>query len=144
MTYRIQEENPKTNYAMHAYIIMLHLRSQGWTNFTEIWKLFCWEAPKNHFVMNCVGYIDVTIDRLREEWGEDIPKINAFVFKKETECTSYICRNVFRLSEGEQPPPKEIAAHAAAIAAYPKWDKVIEVLRHEAFEAADGVRRSIK
>ena len=82
-------------------------------------------------------WVNSTIERLREEWDEDIPKINAFVFTRETECTSYICKNVFCKSDGKQPRSKEVAAHAAAIAAYPKWDKVVEVLRREAFEASD-------
>lgn len=122
---------------MHAYIIMLHLRSQGWTNFTEFLKLFGWEHMKMGLAINSVGYINATIDYLREEWDECIPKINAFVFTHETECTSYICQNVFGNDDGSQPLPKEIAEHAAAIAAYPKWDQVVEVLRREAFEASD-------
>lgn len=131
------DEKPKVNFAMHAYMIMLHLRSQGWTNFTEIRKLFCWKHFKQAVAIESVGYINATIERLREEWDEYIPKINAFVFTGGTECTSYICKNVFCKSDGKQPRSKEIAAHAAAVAAYPKWDKVVEVLRREAFEASD-------
>ena len=90
-----------------------------------------------------VGRINRTIERLREEWEEDIPKMNAFVFRTDNTCTSYIVENVFGKDEGEQPSPKEIAAHAAAIAAYDKWDKVIEVLRQEAFNTI-GRRNGIK
>ena len=122
---------------MHAYIIMLHLRSQGWTNFTEIRKLFCWKRMKMGLGISSVGHINATIDYLSKEWGEAIPKINAFVFTHETECTSYICENVFDNGDDKQPRPKEVAAHAAAIAAYPKWDKIVEILRREAFEAAE-------
>ena len=82
-------------------------------------------------------YINNTIKYLSKKWDEDIPSINAFVFTRETECTAYICEDVFCKSDGEQPCPKEIAAHAAAIAAYPKWDKVVEFLGREAFEASD-------
>ena len=75
---------------------------------------------------------------LSEQWGEDISRINAFVFSHKTECTDYICREVFGTSGAdEQPRPKEIAEHAAKIAAYPKWDKIVEIFRREAFEAAD-------
>ena len=127
------------NVNMHAYVIMLHLWSQGWTNFTELYKLLGWERPKNHYTKNCLGHINNTIDYLREEWGEDIPKINAFAFTRETECTDYICKAVFGTSgEKEQPDPKEIAEYAAKIAAYPKWDQVIAFLRREAFDAADS------
>ena len=129
-------ENAKMK--MHAYVIMLHLRSQGWTNFTELYKLLGWARPKNHYTKNCLGHINNTIDYLREEWGEDIPKINAFAFTGETECTSYICENVFGNEDGSQPRPKEVAEYAAKIAAYPKWDQVIAFLRREAFDAADS------
>ena len=131
----MKEYNPSPIVRMNAYVIMLHLRFQGWTNFTEIRKLLCWEHFYQAVAIDSVGHINYTIDRLREEWGEDIPKINAFVFTGETKCTSYICENVFCLSKDEQPSPKDISAHAAAIAAYPNWDEIVEVLRREAFEA---------
>ena len=118
-----------------TYQIMLHLRSQGWTNFTEIWKLLGWERFYSEMARHRVAHINYMIMYLSEQWGEDIPRINAFVFTKETECTSYICKHVFGKDEGEQPTPKEIAEHAAKIAAYPKWDEIVEILRREAFEA---------
>lgn len=133
----MKEYNPSPIVRMHAYVIMLHLRFQGWTNFTEIRKLLCWERFYQKIAIDSVGHINHTIDRLREEWGEDIPKINAFVFSAETELTPYIREQVFHLGEDEQPSPKEIAEHAAKIAAYPNWDEIIEVLRREAFEAAE-------
>ena len=126
-----------TNVKRHAYIIMLHLRSQGWTNFTEIQKLFSWEKMKMELAINSVAHINDGIDYLREEWGEDIPKMNAFAFTRETECTSYVCENVFGNADESQPRPKEIAEYAAKIAAYPKWDQVVEFFRREAFDAAD-------
>ena len=124
---------PKSDLKMDAYIVMLHLVSQGWTNFTEINKLFSWSHFKMGHTYRIVGHINRTIKRLRKEWNEDIPIFNAFIFSREKYCTSYIIKNVFGKEDGEQPSPKEIAEYAAAIAAYDKWDKVIEVLRQEAF-----------
>ncbi len=133
----MDKPNPSSAIKMNAYIIMLHLRSQGWTNFTEIKKLFGWERFKMAVAIDSVGHINATIDYLSEKWNEDIPKINAFVFTDVTESTDYICKNVFGKSgEEEQPRSKEIAAHAAKIAAYPNWDKIVEYLRCEAFHAA--------
>lgn len=127
------------NVKRHAYIIMLHLRSQGWTNFTEMLKLFGWKNMKMGLAINSVAYINDSIDYLREEWSEkDIPKMNAFAFSKETKCTDYICKTVFGTSgENDQPDPKEIAEYVVKIAAYPKWDQVVEFFRREAFDAAD-------
>ena len=126
------------NVKRHAYIIMLHLRSQGWTNFTEIRKLFGWEKMKMGLAISSVAHINNGIDYLREEWGEDIPKMNVFVFTGVTECTPYTCENVFGNADGSQPRPKEIAEYAVKIAAYPKWDWVVEFFRREAFDAADS------
>ena len=131
----MDKPNPSPEIKMDAYIIMLHLRSQGWTNFTEIWKLLGWEQFYNAKAQRRVAHINRMILYLSEQWGEDIPRINAFVFTGVTECTSYICERVFGKDEGEQPTAKEIAEHAAKIAAYPKWDEIVEILRREAFEA---------
>ena len=37
----MEKPNPTPKTKMHAYVIMLHLRSQGWTSYTDIKKLFC-------------------------------------------------------------------------------------------------------
>ena len=134
----MEKPNTTPKVKMHAYVIMLHLRSQGWTNFTEIRKLFGWKQMKMGLAINSVAHINDMIDYLSQKWDEAIPKINAFVFTGVTESTDYICKNVFGTSgEEEQPRSKEIAAHAAKIAAYPKWDKIVEILRREAFEVAE-------
>ena len=134
----MDKPNPSPQIKMHAYVIMLHLRSQGWTNFTEIRKLLGWKRFKQAVAIDSVGHINHTIMYLSEQWGEDIPRINAFVFTGVTESTDYICKNVFGTSgKEEQPRSKEIAAHAGKIAAYPKWDKIVEILRREAFEVAE-------
>ena len=134
----MDKPNPSPEIKMDAYIIMLHLRSQGWTNFTEIRKLLGWERFYGEMARHRVGHINAMIMYLSEQWGEDIPRINAFVFTGVTESTDYICKNVFGTSgKEEQPRSKEIAAHAAKIAAYPKWDKIVEILRREAFEVAE-------
>ena len=134
----MNKPNPPPKTKMCAYIILLHLRSQGWTNFTEIRKLFCMDHFKIGLAIGSVGHINKMIRYLSKKWGEDIPTINAFCFTKETECSSDICEKVLPKRKGEQPRPKEIAEYAAKIAAYPKWDKVVEELRREAFEAQDS------
>lgn len=133
----MDKPNPSPEIKMDAYIILLHLRSQGWTNFTEIWKLLGWNKFLIGMAIDRIGHINAMIMYLSEKWREDIPRINAFCFTRETECTDYICKAVFcKSGEGDQPRPKEIAAYAAKIAAYPKWDKIVEILRREAFEVA--------
>ena len=121
---------------MDAYVIMLHLRSQGWTNFAEIWRLLGWEGPKNHYISNsCLSYIDDTIKCLREEWGEDIPRINAFVFTRKAKYTDYVCKNIFGNTDGSQPSQDQIDEYTAKITAYPKWNQVVEIFREAAFKS---------
>ena len=125
--------DPKTK--MDAYIIMLHLRSQGWTQTTEIWKLLGWDQYYSEIARARYAYINHMIMHLSEQWNEDIPRINAFIFKKEGKCTDYPRKDIFGKDNGEQPTPKEIAELATKIDAYPNWNKVVEVFRREAFEA---------
>ena len=134
----MEKPNPPPKTKMHAYIILLHLRSQGWTSYTDIKKLFCWKYFKSGFTIGCVGYIHDTIRYLSKKWCEEIPRINAFCFTRGTECPDPVCKEIFGKSgEADQPRPQEIAAYAAKIAAYPKWDKIIEHFRREAFEACE-------
>ena len=133
----MDKPNPSPEIKMGAYIIMLHLRSRGWIKTSEIWKLLGWKQYLSAMAQDRFGHIDKMISYLSEQWGEDIPRINAFVFTREGKCTDYICKHVFGTSgEEEQPASKEIAELAVKIAAYPKWDKIVEILRREAFEAA--------
>ena len=120
---------------MEAYIVLLHLVSQGWANFADIRDLLGWEIFKMAVAQRIVGHINEKLFVLSDEWGEDIPHINAFMFITGSgECSSYICENIFDCDDGEQPSPRQIAQYAKKIADYPNWDKVLEVFRDEAFQ----------
>lgn len=134
----MDKPNPSPEIKMGAYIILLHLRSRGWIKTSEIWKLLGWNQYLSVMAQDRFGHINEMIMYLSEQWNEDIPRINAFVFTKAGKCTDYVCKHVFGTSgEKEQPGPKEIAEYAAKIAAYPNWDKIVEYLRRDAFEAAE-------
>ena len=119
---------------MEAYIVLLHLLSQGWAKFSDIRDLLGWDFFKMGVAISIIGHIDSKLSSLSEEWEEDVPHINAFMFLTDSgECSDYICDTVFG-HPGEQPSPREVAQYAKKIAAYPNWDKVLEVFRNEAFE----------
>ena len=118
---------------MEAYIVLLHLVSQGWATFTDIRDLLGWKIFKMGVAFNIVAHINEKLPALSKEWGEEIPHINAFVFNKDGGCSGYICANIFGCDDGEQPSPLQIAEYAKKIATYPNWDKVLEVFRDEAF-----------
>ena len=118
---------------MEAYIVLLHLVSQGWATFSDIRDLLGWEIFKQAEARRIVAHINSKLPALSEEWGEDIPRINAFMFNRHGKCTSYICTEVFDCDNGEQPAPLQIAEYAKKIATYGNWDKVLEAFRKDAF-----------
>lgn len=70
---------PESNMPMHAYVVMLHLVSQGYSDFTEIRKVLCRESPGSYYI-TLLAHIVKKIKGLEEEWGETIPPITALVF----------------------------------------------------------------
>ena len=119
---------------MEAYIVLLHLVSQGWAKFSDMRDLLGWESYRQGHGQNVIAYINNRLPKLSKEWGEEIPHINAFMFRRDGKCSDYIRENVFGCGEGEQPSPRQIAAYAKKIATYPNWDKVLAVFREEAFQ----------
>ena len=96
---------------MEAYIVLLHLVSQGWATFRDIRHLVGWDVWKRSKAQRIIAHINSKLSALPEEWGEDIPHINVFMFNRHGKCTSYICAEVFECDEGEQPSPLQIAEY---------------------------------
>ena len=120
---------------MEAYIVLLHLVSQGWANFADIRDLLGWDIFKMGVALSIIAYINEKLIALSEEWGEDVPHINAFMFITGSgECSDFIAANIFGGDDGKQPSPRQIAQYAKKIASYENWDKVLEVFRDEAFQ----------
>jgi len=69
----------ESNMPMHAYVVMLHLVSQGYSDFTEIRKVLCRESPRSYYI-TILDHIFRKLQGLEEEWGESIPPITALVF----------------------------------------------------------------
>ena len=68
------------------------------------------------------------IEKLEEEWGEDIPPITALVFKKGDSASKWACERLTG-NPKKQPTPQQIEKLKADVADYDKWDKVLEALR---------------
>lgn len=128
------ENSDYLKYPTEAYSVMLHLVSHKTAQFTDIRVLSFWDQWKQSEAIRIMAHINHRLLELSNEWGEDIPRINAFMFDRKGMCTSYVCQDVFKLPEGEQPTPRQIAEYAKIIYTYPKWDKVLEVFRQEALE----------
>lgn len=122
------------NKPVEAYIVMLYLVCHKSGQFTDIQALSFWDQWKQSEAIRVMAHINHRLLELSNEWGEDIPHINAFMFYGNGMCSSYVCKHIFQLPEGEQPTHRQIAEYAKAIHTYPKWDKVLEVFRKEALE----------
>ena len=73
---------PKSDMPMHAYVVLLHLVSQGYTDFVEMRKVLCRESQGTYYI-SILDYIFRKINTLAEEWGEEIPPITALVFNQD-------------------------------------------------------------
>ena len=118
---------------IEAYIVLLHLVSQGWAMFSDIRPLVGWDVWKRSEAQRIIAHVNHKILDLSEVWDEDIPRINAFMFKHPGICSDYVCEEIFGCGEGEQPTPLQIAEYAKRITTYESWDKVLEAFRKDAF-----------
>ena len=121
---------PDSNMPMHAYVVMLHLVSQGYSDFTEMRKVLCRDSPGSYYI-KILAHIVEKIKELEEEWGESIPPITYLVFKTDGTATKWPCIYLTG-DENIQPTLKQIAEFAASVAAYDKWDKVLAEFRKDA------------
>lgn len=122
---------------MEAYIVLLHLVSQGWATFGDIRYLVGWDVWKQSEAIRIMAHINQKILDLSEQWDEDIPPINVFMFDQFGNCTRYVCQEIFECDDGQQPTPLQIAEYAKKIATYENWDQVLDVFRKEAFGYLD-------
>ena len=118
---------------MEAYIVLLHLVSQGWATFRDIRHLVGWDVWKQAAAIRIMAHINQKILALSEAWDEDIPRINAFMFDRHGKCSDYVCAEIFGCEEGQQPSSRQIVEYAQKVTTYPNWDKVLEVFRDAAF-----------
>ena len=123
--------NSESNMPMHAYVIMLHLVSQGYSDFTEMMVKVLGYEQVGSYAGNILTHIINKIKELEEEWDESIPRITYLIFATDGTATKWPC---IRLTGNKnvQPTLKQIAELAASVAAYDKWDKVLKAFREDA------------
>ena len=117
----------RSNMPMHAYVVMLHLVSQGYTDFVEMRKVLSRKSQGSYYI-TILAHIVKKIEQLEEEWGEPIPPITALVFNSDGSASKWTCETL--AGDGDvQPTARQIAELAASVAAYDKWDKVLAAFR---------------
>ena len=118
---------PKSNMPMHVYVVMLHLVSQGYSDFTEIRKVLCRESVGSYYI-TLFKHIVRKIKVLEEAWDESIPPITALVFNIDGRAPKWTCEVL--TGDGDvQPTAKQGAKLAASVAAYDKWDQVLKAFK---------------
>ena len=90
---------------MEAYIVLLHLVSQGWASFKDISCLVGWDVWRKSEAQRIIAHINQKILALSKAWDEDIPRINVFVLNRFGEWTSYVCEESFEGDAEEHPLP---------------------------------------
>ena len=123
---------PDSNMPMHAYVVMLHLVSQRYSDFTEMMMKVLGYGQVGSYAGRILAYIVEKIKELEEEWDESIPRITYLIFKTDGTATEWPCKRLTG-DKNVQPTLKQIAELAASVAAYDKWDKVLEGFREDAF-----------
>ena len=122
--YKVSSES---NMPMHAYVVLLHLVSQRYTNFVEIRKVLCRKSTGSYYI-SILAHIVKGIERLEEEWGEQIPPITALVFNQDGSAGKWVCEQL--TGDGDvQPNLQQIAKLAAPVASYDKWGMVLEAFK---------------
>ena len=117
----------KSRMPMHAYVIMLHLVSQGHSDFVEMREVLSRDSQGTYYI-SILAYIVNKIEQLEEKWGERIPQITALVFNSDGSASKWTCE-ILTDDKDVQPTARQIAKLTASVVAYDKWDKVLEALR---------------
>ena len=125
--YKVTPKSEKSDMPTHAYVVMLHLVSQGYSDFTELKELLCLDYYGNYYE-KMLSYIIRKMERLEEEWGENIPPITALVFKTDGTATKWVCETLTGYGQ-IQPTAKQIAELTASVTAYDRWDEVLKTLK---------------
>ena len=116
------EDNPT-----YAHTVLSHLVSQRNMNFVEMRNLLG-ISHDGFWYKNLLAYIVDGIENLKEEWNESIPPITALVFDRHGNSSEWACERLTGNRE-TQPTLQEIEELKASVAAYDKWDKVLEYFR---------------
>ena len=117
----------KRDRPTYAYTVLSHLASHYNMNFVEMRNLLG-ISHDGFWYAGLLAYIVNGIRNLKEEWGEPIPPITALVFKGNGESSEWVCKRLTGNRE-TQPTPEQIEKVREDVAAYDKWDKVLEYFR---------------
>ncbi|MDE0088436.1 MAG: hypothetical protein OXU23_22125 [Candidatus Poribacteria bacterium] len=117
------------NTKREMYITLLHLVHQKRSTYKELLTLLD-RGPGHHLANNILGGIHRKIEKLENEWDDEIPKINALVFEtddNDTEVSPWVVTNVFN---GIRPNKEQVHEYACRVKTYGKWNEVLEAFKY--------------
>jgi len=123
----------KEDAPTYAYTVLSHLvsqykiASQQKVKFAEIRDLLGISHDGNWY-RDLLEYIVNGIQNLKKEWSESIPPITALVFKRNGKLSEWVCE-LLTGNPQEQPTSQQIKKVRKDVAAYDKWDKVLEYFK---------------
>ena len=104
-----------SNMPMHAYVVMLHLASQGYTTFVEMREVLCRETAGSYYIV-ILDYIVKKIEQLEEEWGEGHPARSRLSFSIRMVARGNGCARELTGDSTVQPTLQQIAKLTASVA----------------------------
>ena len=125
--YKVSAQSENSDIASHPSIVVQQLVSQGYTDFTELQELLSFNYYDTYYT-DLLERIGRKIAELETHWGESIPPITALVFKADGTATESACQTLTGNST-TQPTAKQIAKLAASVAAYHRWNDVLNAFR---------------
>lgn len=123
-----KEDRPTYAYTVLSHLISQHkIVSQEKMKFAKMRDLLGISHNGNWY-RNLLAYIVRGIENLKKEWNESIPPITALVFKGNGKSSKWTCECLTG-NRAKQPTPEQIERVREDVAAYDKWDKVLEAFK---------------
>ena len=116
----------RSDTPIYACKVLSYLVDHGEMTFIEMRKLLG-ISHNGYWYGHLLLYIWDKIMDLAEEWDEDIPPMTVLVFDRHGNASPRACA-YFGDSE-TQPTPQQIEEEKASVAAYDKWDKVLDAFK---------------
>ena len=120
----ITKRYSKEDRPTYAYTVLSHLVSEHYMNFVDMKKLLG-ISHDGFWYRDLLAYIVNGIENLEKESDESIPRITALVFDKHGKSSKWAC-GILARDRTKQPTPQQIKKFKTSVAAYDKWDKVLE------------------
>lgn len=117
----------KEDAPTYAYTVLSHLISYHNMTFVEMRDMLG-ISHDGFWYGDLLEYIVKGIENLRKKWNENIPMITLLVFNNRGNPSPWVC-GYLTGNRNKPPTPEQIEKVREDVAAYDKWDKVLEAFK---------------